>query len=246
VAPFSYFSAITNRPPLVGFSVGTREGGIKDTLRNLRASRDFVVNVVDEPLLARTVQASGDWPEDVSEFDLTGLTPAPSERVKSPRVSESPVSLECRLEREIALGEATLVVGEIVCAHVDERGKYVREKSAARRMERNQSSEHDALGFVAADFGEGSALLAQNSTVVLRWRRQAARDDEAVTSGEEKGVSFRHLHGVPLAVHAQPAGTLCDSRELDLLRRRKPECPHSLHGDTTGYDGLRFRQPQDI
>jgi flavin reductase (DIM6/NTAB) family NADH-FMN oxidoreductase RutF len=121
VAPFSYFNAVTNRPPLVCFSVGAREGGIKDTLRNLRASRDFVVNIVDEPLLARAVQASGEWPEDVSEFELTGLTPVPSERVSAPRVAESPVSLECRLEREIALGEATLVVGEIVCAHVDER-----------------------------------------------------------------------------------------------------------------------------
>jgi flavin reductase (DIM6/NTAB) family NADH-FMN oxidoreductase RutF len=120
VAPFSYFNAITNRPPLIGFSIGSREGGPKDTLRNLRAAGDFVVNVVNEPLLARAVQASGDWPEEVSEFELTGLTPVPSARVRSPRVGESPVSFECRLEREIALGAAVFVVGEIVCAHVDE------------------------------------------------------------------------------------------------------------------------------
>ena len=121
VAPFSYFNAITSRPPLISISIGSRDGGLKDTLHNLRAARDFVVNIVDEPLLARAVQTSGDWPEDVSEFDLTGLTPVPSERVKSPRVGESPVSLECRLEREIALGEAVLVVGEIVFAHADQR-----------------------------------------------------------------------------------------------------------------------------
>jgi flavin reductase (DIM6/NTAB) family NADH-FMN oxidoreductase RutF len=120
VAPFSFFNAITSRPPLIGFSISAREGGPKDTLRNVRATGDFVVNIVDEPLLARAVQASGDWPPDVSEFDLTGLTPAPSTRVKSPRVGESPVGLECRLEREIALGDATFVVGEIVCAHVDD------------------------------------------------------------------------------------------------------------------------------
>lgn len=120
VAPFSFFNAITSRPPLVGFSIGSREGGSKDTLRNVRAAGDFVVNIVNEPLLARAVQASSDWPADVSEFDLTGLTPAPSKRVKSPRVGESPVSLECRLEREITLGEAVFVVGEIVCAHLDE------------------------------------------------------------------------------------------------------------------------------
>ena len=119
-APFSYFNAITSRPPLIGFSIGAREGGPKDTLRNLREAGDFVVNVVSEPLLAHAVHAAGDWPEDVSEFEITGLTPVPSARVKSPRVGESPVSLECRLEREIALGEAVFVVGEIVYAHVDE------------------------------------------------------------------------------------------------------------------------------
>src|SRR5467141_1975380 len=105
VAPFSYFNAITNRPPLVGFSIGSRDGAPKDTLRNLRESRDFVVNVVSESLLAGAVKAAGDWPEDVSEFEITGLTAVPSTRVTSPRVGESPVSLECRLEREIALGE---------------------------------------------------------------------------------------------------------------------------------------------
>lgn len=121
VAPFSYFIPITNRPPLVGISIGSREGGPKDTLRNIRASGDFVVNIVDEPLAARAVQASGDWPEDVSEFEITGLTPAPSQLVKSPRVDESPVSFECRLHEEVALGEATLVVGEIVLVHVADR-----------------------------------------------------------------------------------------------------------------------------
>jgi flavin reductase (DIM6/NTAB) family NADH-FMN oxidoreductase RutF len=121
VAPFSFFNAITSRPPLIGISISPRAGAPKDTLRNLRATGDFVVNIVDEPLLARAVRASGDWAAEVSEFELTGLTPVPSQRVRSPRVGESPVSLECRLEREIALGDAAFVVGEILCAHVDER-----------------------------------------------------------------------------------------------------------------------------
>ncbi len=113
VAPFSYFNAITNRPPLIGISINLRGGEPKDTLRNIRATGDFVVNTVDEPLTARMVHASGDWPEGVSEFELTGLTPVASDRVKSPRVAESPVSLECRLHREIELGDTTLVVGDI-------------------------------------------------------------------------------------------------------------------------------------
>ncbi|HEY2954879.1 MAG TPA: flavin reductase family protein [Candidatus Eisenbacteria bacterium] len=118
VAPFSYFNAITNRPPLVGISINRRGGGLKDTLRNIQAGGDFVVNVVNEPLLERVVKASGDWPEDVDEFELTGLTPVPSDLVRSPRVGESPASLECRLFRVVELGESFFTVGEIVRAHV--------------------------------------------------------------------------------------------------------------------------------
>jgi len=121
VAPFSYFNAITNRPPLIGISINLRGGEPKDTLRNIRATGDFVVNTVDEPLTLRMVHASGDWPEGVSEFELTGLTPVASDRVKSPRVAESPVSLECRLHREIEFGDTALVVGEILRAHVADR-----------------------------------------------------------------------------------------------------------------------------
>ena len=118
VAPFSYFNAITNKPPLVGISINRRGGGPKDTLRNIESGGDFVVNVVNEPLLERAVKASGDWPPDVDEFDLTGLTPAKSELIRAPRVQESPVNLECRLFRVIELGDSFFTVGEIVLAHV--------------------------------------------------------------------------------------------------------------------------------
>jgi len=120
VAAFSYFTAITNRPPLIGVSMSARKGSPKDTLRNIRDTGDFVVNVVNEALGERMVKASGDWPADVDEFAVTGLTAVPSVRVRSPRVGEAPVSLECTLHREIALGAATFVVGEIVLAHVDD------------------------------------------------------------------------------------------------------------------------------
>lgn len=120
VAPFSYFNAITNRPPLLGISINLRAGAPKDTLRNIRATGDFVVNVVTEDLAQRMVHTSGDWPDDVSEFDLTQLTPVPSDLVKSPRVGESPVAMECRVYREIELGDAAFVVGEIVRAHAND------------------------------------------------------------------------------------------------------------------------------
>ena len=120
VAPFSFFNALSSRPPLVGISINLRGGGPKDTLRHIRATGDFVVNAVNEPLAQRMVEASGDWATDVSEFELTRLTPVPSDLVKAPRVGESPVSLECRLHREVDLGDATFVVGEVVRGHVSE------------------------------------------------------------------------------------------------------------------------------
>ncbi len=120
VAPFSYFMPIGSRPPLLGVSIGLRDGEIKDTLANIRETGDFVINVVTEALAERMVRASGDWPKDVDEFEMAGLTRGPSELVRSPRVTESPVNLECRLFREVALGDAALVVGELVWAHVDD------------------------------------------------------------------------------------------------------------------------------
>ena len=84
----------------------------------MRESHDFVVNVVDEASLSRAVQASGEWPEDVDEFALTGLTPIASEKVRAPRVGESPVSFECTLERIVEFEHTDLIIGEIVCVHV--------------------------------------------------------------------------------------------------------------------------------
>jgi len=118
VAPFSYFNAITNRPPLLGISINRREGVPKDTLRNIEQTEEFVVNSVDEPLAAQMVLSSGDWPDDVDEFALTSLTPVPSDLVKPPRVGESPVSMECRLHRLIELGSTSFVIGEILRGHV--------------------------------------------------------------------------------------------------------------------------------
>jgi len=120
VAPFSFYNAISGNPPLLGVSINLRKGEPKDTLRHIRETSDFVVNVVDEALNERAVQASGDWPNDVDEFQLTGLTAVPSSRVRSPRVAESPVHLECRLHREIELGQTVFVVGEVLLAHVRE------------------------------------------------------------------------------------------------------------------------------
>ena len=118
VAPFSYFNVLTNQPPLVGISINRRGETPKDTLRNIEDSGDFVVNIVDEALNTRAVEASGDWPEDVDEFAITGLTPLASDLVRAPRVGESPINLECKVHRIIELGRTHFIAGEIVRAHV--------------------------------------------------------------------------------------------------------------------------------
>lgn len=120
LAPFSYFVPLSSQPPLLGIAFSDRPGDPKDTLRNIRETGEYVVNVVSEPLLERMVRSSGEWPAGTSEFDVTGLTPGPSERVAAPSVAESPVHLECRLEREIALGNSVFVVGEVVLVRMDD------------------------------------------------------------------------------------------------------------------------------
>jgi flavin reductase (DIM6/NTAB) family NADH-FMN oxidoreductase RutF len=118
LAPFSYFNAIASEPPLVGIAITDRPDDPKDTLRNIRATGEFVANVVTEPLLEAMVKTAGEWPASVSEFEMAGLEPAPSVRVKPPSVASSPVQLECVLHREIPLGNSFFVVGEIVLARV--------------------------------------------------------------------------------------------------------------------------------
>ncbi len=118
LSPFSFFNAISGDPPLVGISILDRRDDPKDTLRNIRDTGEFTVSLVDEPLLAPMVETSGDWPADADEFEVAGLAAAPSERVRPPRVAASPVALECRLHREVELGSAAFVVGEVLLAHV--------------------------------------------------------------------------------------------------------------------------------
>lgn len=121
-APFCFFMGVTPQPPTIAFSVIRRGDHKKDTIKNIEASRDFVINIVDETLASAMNMASGSYPPDMSEFDVTGLTSIPSSIVTSPRIAESPVHLECKLRSILELGDlpASIVIGEIVCFHVHE------------------------------------------------------------------------------------------------------------------------------
>lgn len=123
-APFSWFNAVCADPPMVMLAILERSPGVpKDTVRNLRATGEFVVNVSPKALAAQMVQTSGDYPPDVSEIDLAGLATEPSRKVRPPRLTGSPVHLECRLAQEIPLGrtqKVSLVLGEVVHIAADD------------------------------------------------------------------------------------------------------------------------------
>jgi flavin reductase (DIM6/NTAB) family NADH-FMN oxidoreductase RutF len=127
LAPFSFFTAVSANPPVVCFCPVRRPGAnpYKDTLSNILATREFVVNVVSEEFAEKMNACSADFPPEVDEFKASGLTPIASDLVKPPRVAESHIHMECKLYLTIEFGElpgsGNLVLGEIVRFHVDDQ-----------------------------------------------------------------------------------------------------------------------------
>ena len=119
-APYSFFNAVGDDPPLVvlGLLKHPADGLPKNTAANILATGEFVVNLVDEANAARMNESSVDAPPEVDEFDYAGLEAAPSERVKPPRIATAPVSFECRKYAALDIGRQTVVLGEILMAHV--------------------------------------------------------------------------------------------------------------------------------
>jgi flavin reductase (DIM6/NTAB) family NADH-FMN oxidoreductase RutF len=114
LAPHSFFTVACVDPPMVQFT----SVGVKDSLTNARETGEFVVCLATEPLFEQVNATGTDFPAGVSEFAAVGLTAEPSERVAPPRVAESPVALECRLEQALTLGDSTVVIGRVVHASV--------------------------------------------------------------------------------------------------------------------------------
>ena len=123
LAPYSFFNAVASNPPTIVFSSSRRAGSkSKDTLDNVEATGEFVVNIVSDDIAEAMNRTAAEFPADVSEFDVAGLTPAASDIVRAPRVAESPVNMECRLQQVVNLGEGDhqhgLVIGEVVLLHI--------------------------------------------------------------------------------------------------------------------------------
>lgn len=125
LAPFSYFNGVGVAPPSLCFSpLNRRDGSKKHTIRNIEDVPEFVVNVVPARLADAMNISSGDLDYEVSEFAAAGVTPQAAQRVRPPRVAESPISMECELIQIVEVGTgplaANLVIGRIVLMHVDD------------------------------------------------------------------------------------------------------------------------------
>ena len=119
LAPFSFFNGVGANPPTIVFCpVNHRDGSKKDTLRNIEATHEFVVNLVPYSLAVPMNESSAELPYETDEFIVSGMTPVPALKVKAPRVKESPVHIECVLHQIVNVGTgalgANLVIGRIV------------------------------------------------------------------------------------------------------------------------------------
>lgn len=126
LAPFSYFNAVGDDPPHVMFSTGRGNNTNKDTLNNVLATKQFVVNMVTEELAEQMNTTAQSVPHNVDEFELAGVTPIASVKVKPMRVKESPITFECELVHHYFLedhkhGGACIVIGRIVMMHFDDK-----------------------------------------------------------------------------------------------------------------------------
>ena len=121
LAPFSFFTVVSNTPPMLSLTIENREDGLdKDTLANIRGTGGFVVNIVPDSLVRAMAATSRDLHRDVDEFTVAGVTPLASECVRAPRVREAPISLECVLVHIVRPGSDSVVVGRVRRFHFAE------------------------------------------------------------------------------------------------------------------------------
>ncbi len=130
LAPYSFCTVASANPPIVVFCPMVRPendkelSSVKDTLSNIAATKEFVLNIVSEDFVGKMNQAAAEVGPEVDEWELSGLTPVASELIRPPRVGESRMQMECRLVRLVVASDkpmgGTLVLGEVLRFHVAE------------------------------------------------------------------------------------------------------------------------------
>ncbi|MCZ4354745.1 flavin reductase family protein [Roseovarius aestuarii] len=131
-APMSFFNVFAQEPPLLILGVQARsDGSEKDTVINIRRTKEFVINMVDGQIAEQMVICGANVPPDMDEVQLSGLTAVPSAKVAAPTILQSPCSMECRVERIIDFPSRALILGIVVQMKVrrsclDDDGRYIR------------------------------------------------------------------------------------------------------------------------
>lgn len=127
LSPFSFFNCFSSNPPIVVFSPSRkgRDNTTKHTYENVKEVPEVVINIVSYAMVEQASLSSCEFPKGVNEFIKAGFTELPSVRVKPPRVKESPVSMECRVNQVIELGAnggaGNLVICEVLLMHIQDR-----------------------------------------------------------------------------------------------------------------------------
>ena len=120
LAPFSAFTFVSQKPPMLAISVGRKGDNYKDTAHNILDTEEYVIHIADTPLMNAVHESSAEHPPDVSEVELLGLETLPCERVKVPRLAAAPVAMECVFRQCLEFGDARsrLIIGEVVMFHI--------------------------------------------------------------------------------------------------------------------------------
>jgi flavin reductase (DIM6/NTAB) family NADH-FMN oxidoreductase RutF len=140
LAPFSFFNAFGANPPVVVFSPTLRrDGSKKDTLLNIEATGEFVINAAVAALAEQVNQTSKELPRGESEAAFAGLNTVASHKVRPPRIAASPVHLECRLRQIIPIGDgpiaANLIIGDVLVIHIDDAVLDANGKADPRKLQ---------------------------------------------------------------------------------------------------------------
>ena len=120
LAPFSAFTFVSQKPPMLAISVGRKGAEYKDTAHNILDSEEYVIHIADTPLMQALHESSAEHPPEISEVEHLGLETLPCERIKVPRLAAAPVAMECRFRQCLEFGDAKsrLIVGEVMMFHL--------------------------------------------------------------------------------------------------------------------------------
>jgi flavin reductase (DIM6/NTAB) family NADH-FMN oxidoreductase RutF len=122
LAPFSAFTFVSPKPPMLAISVGRKGGIYKDTAQNILNNEEYVVHIADSSLMNAVHESSTEHPPDVSEVEELRLSTLPGERIRVPRLKAAPIAMECRFRQCLEFGEtrSRLIVGEVLVFHIRE------------------------------------------------------------------------------------------------------------------------------